>query len=260
MFGVETEIKFLITNSIAQGVMEEIIRSRPQGWVWTTPLKELTIHDTYFDTRTKDLQKSKWGLRVRSKGQEEFITLKGPAVVTPSGALERPEFEDRLDDRSMRIVLERIRSLGVNIISGSADLSNARDCLESLGMAPVQKRETFRMLRQIGLKDSQNPIAEMVVDTVRYEIAELAVIHVEVEIESTRGIPAEDFDRLLDVIKTRLPVGAREWKVDKLALGFLLDEFHQQGILGEIIDSNHRLLEKSYDLITSSLSIAEKIG
>lgn len=252
--GVETEIKFLITNSSAHGVMEEIIRNRLEGWMWTTPLKELTIHDSYFDTRTHDLRKLKWGLRVRSKGKEEFITLKGPAVVTRSGALERQEFEDLLDDRSLRIFLERIRSLGVNIISGAEDLSNPRNCLESRGLAPVQKRKTIRMLREIGHKDSQIPIAELVVDTVNYEIADLVVIHVEVEIESRDGIPTEDFDRLIDVIKTRLPVGAREWRVDKLALGFVLDEFGQKGKLGEMIDSNGRLLEKSYDLIISSLS------
>ena len=258
MSDVETEIKFLITNYCAQNFVEEIIRSKPEGWAWTTPLTELTIHDSYFDTLAHDLRKLKWGLRVRSKNKEKFITLKGPSVVTRSGALERQEFEDRLDDRSMRIFLDRIRSLGVRTVPEATRLSNPGNWLESQGLAPVQKRKTIRMLRKIGLKDSQNPIAEMSLDTVYYEIAEFLVIHVEVEIESTRGIPTEDFERLIDVIKIRLPVGAREWRVDKLALGFLLDELHQQGVLRGMIDSNHRLLDKSYDLIKNLLSNTEE--
>ena len=253
MSGKETETKFLILKSIDDSTVFSLGAQASSGWTWIPSVDRQIIMDTYYDTADRELRKMKFGLRIRVVGALTLVTFKGPAVRGPSGTMEREEFEGAPDEDFFSFLVSRIISLGVHLNKNFKWDPDPHELLTNLGLVPIQRRTTTRVIRSLCHKNSLEPGVELALDTVLYKIGNFAVTHREIEVEMMKGGSAHHYQKLvLSLGEAFLPI-ARVWMVDKLALGFWLEEYNNLGLLQGFVDSNGRLGEKAYELIEKEI-------
>ncbi len=251
---METEIKLVVIGSVSEGQVYSLVEKCCDEWRWCSDVEQHIIVDTYYDTRNYDLRKRKYGLRTRVSGSNQLVTLKGPAIFTNSGALQREEFESVFDLEFAKVLFAKIKLIGMHASELPRHGNKVVNFFSSLGLAPVQVRQTQREIRKLCQKDSPAPLAEFSIDTVQYEIGKLKVVHKEIEVELLKGCSFDDFEYLIGVLKRTLSVVSRVWSVDKLALGFFLEEYSRKGLLERHISDYGRLDEKLYKTIEEMFS------
>ncbi|MGD9818399.1 MAG: CYTH domain-containing protein [Desulfomonilaceae bacterium] len=253
MCQIETEIKFVLveqkTEHEINGLLKEILAD-------TAEISEnvaSVLCDTYYDTKDRQLSEQRWGLRVRKNGLNTLVALKGPAIVSSSGALVRPEFEGLLDPESLQALSKKLHSLGIEISLAVSDSLQIEDVLISEGLCIIQKRKTERLSYWLCDKTSGILVGELVMDKVIYEVGGNYVIHNEIEIECKNERMGKEFNNILDVLNERLPHDFCQWTMDKLALGFILEELAKEGLLVGILDSGEKLSRNAYNIIKMRL-------
>lgn len=253
MSGKETETKFLILKSIDDATVFSLAAQASSWWDWIPSVDRQIIMDTYYDTPDRELRSMKFGLRIRVVGALALVTLKGPAVTGPSGTMEREELEGAPDEDFFSFLVSRIISLGVHLNKNYKRDPDPHELLTNVGLVPIQRRTTTRVIRSLCHKNSLEPAVELALDTVLYTIGNFDVTHREMEVEMMKGSSAHRYQKLvLSLVEAFLPV-ARVWMVDKLALGFWLEEYNNLGLLQGFIDGNGRLGEKAYELIEKEI-------
>lgn len=253
---METEIKFVILGDVGEDQLFSLVEESCTEWAWLSNGEKRVIYDTYYDTPNNDLRSRKYGLRVRSQGNEVLVTLKGPATVTSSGALEREEFEGPLNEGLVNFLIEKIRSLGLVLVDIPQCESDPHNFLSSLGLNPIQDRKTERTIRRLRPKTMAEPVSEFAVDTVYYRIGSLDVVHREIEIELMKGAPVKSYEELVHALKKALSAVSKVWTIDKLALGFLLCDYHDKDLLREFVGEGGRLEKKAYEMMEK---VAKKV-
>ncbi len=249
MSDVETEIKFLVTNPCVIQETDSWFDETIPEWTWRIKKNEVAILDTYFDTIDRSLSKTKWGLRLRAIGSLRLLTLKGPARISKSGAVERQEFERRFSDRNAKEIIKIIVSLGISLNTDSIDYSTPEHFLNSLGLFQIQRRKTARSTRDVFRRGRPDRVAEFAMDTVFYTVGDMEVEHSEIEVERSDSASMKDFEELLVYIKNRSGQKLKVWTIDKLALGFILEDLWKEGMLTSLMTSSGGLSEGAYDLI-----------
>lgn len=255
MANIETEIKFLLTGDSSHGWIESCIQEKCRDWMVEALQEPLEIVDSYYDTLNHELSKLKWGLRVRSKESDEFITLKGPAVVVSSGALQRQEHESRFDCGSAAGLVDLIRGLGLSIPRKVTFHTDPHVFMKSMGLVLIQKRRTLRTVRNIVNRSSASALAELAIDRVFYELGALRVIHTEVELECMNVSGLTEFDELIECLLSGSQSRLRKWSLDKLALGFALNELSRRDLLSGLLDSEGKLVDNAYDVIVEEAQV-----
>ena len=253
MSGKETETKFLILKSIDDSTVFSLGAQASSGWTWIPSVDRQIIMDTYYDTADRELRKMKFGLRIRVVGALTLVTFKGPAVRGPSGTMEREELEGAPDEDFFSFLVSMIISLGVHLNKNFKWDPDPHELLTNLGLVPIQRRTTTRVIRSLCHKNSLEPGVELALDTVLYKIGNFDVTHMEIEVELMKGGSGHHYQKLvLSLGEAFLPI-ARVWMVDKLALGFWLEEYNNLGLLQGFVDSKGRLGEKAYELIEKEI-------
>ncbi len=254
MSSKETETKFVILKPIEDERIFLLVEKRSGEWTWNSTIDRQIIQDTYYDTPNYELKTKRFGLRIRVPGSGTLVTLKGPPILGTSGALERDEFESFPDDGFFSFLVKKIVSLGLNLSEKPKLGADPHDFLTSLGLIPIQKRMTVRLIRRLYPPNGINPMVELALDTVRYEIGNFEVTHREIEVELMKGCSAHDYEKLILSLKEAFLPMSRIWGVDKLALGFWLKEYYGKGLLSGFVDKEGRLIDKVYDVIEKELS------
>lgn len=249
MSDVETEIKFLVTNPCIIEETDSWFDETSPEWTWRIMKNEVAILDTYFDTIDRSLSRTKWGLRLRAIGSLRLLTLKGPARISKSGAVERREFERRFSDRNAKEVIKILVSLGISLNTDSIDYSTPEHFLNSLGLFQIQRRKTSRSTRDVFRRGMPDRVAEFAMDHVFYAVGDMEVAHSEIEVERSESASMKDFEDLLVYIKNRSEQKLKVWTIDKLALGFILEDLWKEGMLTSLMSSSGGLSEGAYDLI-----------
>ena len=250
----EKETKFVILKPGEEKEIFALVEERCRDWRWSSSIDRQIIHDTYYDTPSHELKTKRFGLRIRNLISGTLLTLKGPATTSPSGGLERDEFESVPDEEFLTFLAKKIISLGVNLSENQKLCADPHDFLTSLGLFPIQKRRTARLTRRLYSQSSLNSSVELALDTVYYEIGSSKVIHSEIEVELMKDCSTQDYERLILHLKEAFLPLARVWGIDKLALGFWLRECHERGLLPRFVNEHGILDGKAYEAIEEDMS------
>lgn len=253
MFQIETEIKFVLVEEKPEHEIKAVLKETLADVAQISKNVASVLCDTYYDTRDRQLSRQRWGLRIRKDGLNALVALKGPAIVSSTGALVRPEFEGPLEPESLQVFSQKLRSLGIEISLAISDSLETGDVLISEGLCVIQKRKTERLSYWLWDKTSGILVGELVIDKVIYEVGGNYVIHNEIEIECKNEHMGKEFNNILNVLSERLPHGFCRWTIDKLALGFILEELATEGLLKGMLDSGGKLSENAYNIIKMRL-------
>jgi inorganic triphosphatase YgiF len=93
-FPEEAEIKLLIVSDNAAQLADQIAALRRLGNYTSVERNEERLHDIYWGSRDGRLGAERIALRLRTVGNETFITLKGPTKMAISGTAVRMEVEE----------------------------------------------------------------------------------------------------------------------------------------------------------------------
>lgn len=215
------------------------------------PIPPLAIADVYLDLAGRELGELGLGLRLRTVGQQTLITLKGPKDVVVGGGASREEFELSWSRENLSLVLGRLENAGLAVPRPGAE-SVGGDPLEviaRLGFEPTQVRNTKRRPRDIVHEDEPSTsLAELVIDSVAYEIGGRTILHHEIEIEVK---PAGDISVMQNVADELLAseLCLRRWDHGKRATGRAIEELLDRGSLDELIRNDGSLQSRAYDVV-----------
>jgi len=203
-------------------------------------------HDRYFDTPGGDLGRHDVSFRLRSTDDRMVVTVKGPTEILADGALARLEVEDDGSPEALARVLGKLRGWGVPV--REPDPGGAPEIvLESAGLFAIHRRTVRRVVRDAVPPGTAEPVAEVVLDAVSFEVGDRRVLHEEIEIEG-RGPAAEDRVReITAALVARFGDALRRWLPSKLALGLALDALERDGALAGLLDAEERLTPAGYD-------------
>ncbi len=217
--------------------------------------EKLLLRDTYFDTADRQLSAAQLALRLREIGGRCLIGLKGPEEDAADG-MRRMEHEALWTPMALTKVLQLIADYGIpiNEPQGAGFTQNPARVIESLGLEPIQVRDTERLCRD--LVDPAEPsvaIAELAVDTVRYHLPGRQIAHHEVETE----LKAAKDAAILSTVGRELQGTWGEltpWIYSKYATGWAAARLLEMGILTDHVAASGYLRPAAYDLIANWLS------
>ncbi len=247
----EVEATLAICAEDPERVIEQLQQLSSIGSYGLRPIPPLAIVDVYLDLARSELGKLGLGLRLRTVGQQTLITLKGPKDFVVGGGASREEFERPWSCENLSLVLGRLENEGLEVRRPGVELAG-KDPLEvmaGLGFAPTQVRHTKRRPRDVvhGGEPSTS-LAELVIDSVAYEIGGRTILHHEIEIEVKAGGDIAVMQNVADELLASEP-HLRRWDHGKRATGRAIEELLDRGHLEELIRDDGSLKSPAYDVI-----------
>jgi len=256
---LEQEATLVICSDDPEVVEDRIVALTYLGGFGISHRDALAIRDLYFDSRSRALGKEGWALRIRQVEGDWFIALKGRSRFTEWGGLERQELELPWSGKAWDTVMGRIPS-SVSPRPGRADGMDLTDpvaAMQAAGFDLIQKRTTHRRPRDVRNSDSGRIVAEMVVDSVVYQISSIRIDHSEVEIEAKAPDAAQQIERIVSALLERYGNALLPWKLGKLATGLAIKEIlARETVEGLIV--NGRLTRAAYERIRAVDSHARR--
>jgi inorganic triphosphatase YgiF len=245
----EIESKLVVCTATRKDVVRELHDMVGLGPCSLVEKPPRDVHDLYFDTLDGGLGRHGLSLRLRAVDGHTLLTLKGPTEYLQDGALARLEVEEPWSAAALDHVLGKLRGWGVQVGAVAADPTAAPEpVLESAGLIRIHRRSVRRIVRDAhaGGDGSDRPVAELVLDAVRFEVGKRTILHDEIEVEG-RGVHAADHvARLTGALVERFGDGLRPWRPNKLALGRILDALDADGVLERFVDGEGRLSREGY--------------
>jgi len=255
----EIEAKFVIASSAPLQVRERLQGLTSIGGFTIRALPARSMRDVYFDTPPRDLGRARLALRLRTVGDDTWITLKGKAAHLAGGFLDRLEIELPWSADALRHLLLELRARGVAFPAASTDASpeDPHACLAALGLHPIQDRSTERAcrdLRRTGSRAaSKSSAAEMSLDVVAYRAGGATVYHHEIEIEARRGSDPQQLRPFLHALLDSFGERLRPWPHDKLVSGFAIEAMMASGELRGLVDASSHLVPAAYDVLDRTI-------
>jgi hypothetical protein len=210
------------------------------------------IRDVYLDLPERGLRDRGFGLRLRVVDGEPFITLKGKLEEVAAGARSREEIELPWSQDAINAVAARIGELGLRIAPPSASLhwNDPLALLAEMGLVETQKRETRRRPRLVkGPGESSLSPAELVIDSVVYQLSSCHVRHHEIEVEMMGSGTVALIQEITAALASRWPAKLRYWQLGKRATGGMVEKLLAEHRPEDIISESGDLLPVAYDLI-----------
>lgn len=214
------------------------------------------LYDVYADTASGQLRAARLALRVRAVGDLLLLALKEPPRPAGGGAVDRPELELPWCDESLRRVLERLATLGVPLAppAGAVVAGEPLETLAALGLRVVQDRTTHRRPRDLLLAHARQPVAELALDSVRYEFAGQEVWVHEVEVEARAGGGVPGVQQAAAALREQFGASLRPWPHGKLETGIALEGLVRAGRLEGRIGAEHDLKRPGLELLEAALA------
>ncbi len=198
----------------------------------------VAMHDVYFDTSDGRLKKRRINLRVRHQDSGYSLTMKqnpGPFTWRRN---ERQELEVPWSQGSLKRILEELTSQGIKltgpVLTGE---SNPVEVVKSTGLLVAQDRETRREASNVlPERGEQLPLAELAVDSVRYNLTTQTVSLCEVEIEAKSREGRSVLETIKKALQERFETDLRPWKHGKLVTGKAVRRLLEKGELQGLIE------------------------
>lgn len=227
----EFEVTLRVDSEDPQALFRDISAMKSIGFYALVSKGSMVIHDQYFDTPDRDLQKKRYALRLRSQGRDRLLCLKGKERANAWGGIRRLEIEGPWSEE---ILGKIVREAGMlHYEKASFHASDPAGTLEGLHLYMIQSRKTSRALFDIVLKigDDSNVIGELALDEVCYEAGAQRFLHYELEVEA-KGDQREDaLKGFVTLLKESFPGVLKGWDHNKLITGFALEALVGQGSL-----------------------------
>ncbi len=199
-----------------------------------------TIHDTYFDTAKRSLQKKRINLRIREINGAVFISVKSGAKLTQGGIrrkeTELPWSNGNLARTARELHLKRLAETNA---TQSPDLG-ARGSLVEMGLQVTQERQTRREVRDITseLDPTGLVLAELALDRVTYHFQHEDVSIFEVEVEAkakNSALMVRDVtEKLLSTYNPML----QRWTHGKFVTGNAIGRLLRTGVLQGLLNDS----------------------
>ncbi len=215
------------------------------------------IHDQYYDTHDKVLEKQRLALRLREIGNQRLITLKGHLKRTDWGGVERLEIEAPWSEDAIIKIMKVLQDKKIKIqqTSYSFDFDRPRNVLFNLGLVLIQDRMTHRTIRNIVRKNKNKNIvlAEFAIDAVSYNIngQEIKLNEIEIEAKTNNGVTA--IKEVIEYLKTNYGYAVKEWAHSKLSTGKAIEKLFNNQVIEGGLDTNNNLTSFAYKQIEDYL-------
>ncbi len=253
----EIEAALIIWSEEPQIVASQIAGLAAIGNYRLLPQDPQIIHDLYLDTPDRALQTQELALRVREIGTMRWVTLKGPSQPTDwEGGVERLEIEVLWSKDALTRVVKELVNRGIKILPQRQDLDDVHplDVMASLGLEPIQDRESHRRVRNIVKGEANDSVlAELAIDSVVYHFGGQEIRHHEVEVEAKEGGNSAVIKTVVESLVAMYGPALRRWGHSKLATGKAIERMLSEGALEGLLDINNNLKPVAYDRIDDYL-------
>lgn len=252
---IEKELTLVVCDDHPQRVCASIETLPSLGGLFAGEMRNLRIHDVYYDTPAGNLRAAGWGLRIRQVGAHSWLGLKGRTRVTDRGLVERTEIEGRWSPAALASVLAELTFLCPTTECAEVfDESSADATIRRLGLIVIQDRETLRKCRPLVRKHAPAGSAEteLVVDRVIYSIQGQELTHHEIEVEAISPTGAEMISFVHQDLMARFGRSLRLWLHSKLATGWALERLCAEGLTERFVKKG-LLVPAAYDAIDEKL-------
>ncbi|MFQ5704703.1 MAG: CYTH domain-containing protein [Gemmatimonadales bacterium] len=249
----EIEVTLAVTAHDPEDVIHRLEELPSIGEYGLRPSGPLAIRDVYLDAEGGALREVGLGLRIRTVGDRTLITLKGPKESVVGGATCRREFEAPWSMESLAVLLRRLEDAGVRAPGEPSELmvhGLALDVMVALGLTPVHVRSTDRCPREVFRKAEPDVnLAELVIDSVAYEIQGRTVWHREVEIEVRPPGGISVMQHVAEELLAQWRPSLRRWNHGKRATGEAIEQLAECGRLEDLIGPGESLTPAAYDIM-----------
>lgn len=251
----EIEAKIVVYSKRPKPIFSEIGQLEKIDDYFLIPQKTIHIHDCYWDKPDGSLQKNQISFRTRTENSLQFITIKGAAKVTTWGGVKRKEIEVPWSRDGYNEIIEEMHRRGIDLpqVPNKMKLDSSVDVFQNLGFVKVQDRKTERQVRNITSGETHPIWAELVLDTVHYEIMNQIIHHFEIEIELKHINGQKALQSVLNFILNSYKSEIRTWTHSKLAIGKSLEQLLTKETWNKYIDINNNILPETYDKISNIL-------
>ena len=253
----EIESTLIIWSEAPQIVARQIAGLTSVGDYRLLPQAPQMIRDLYLDMPDHALETRELALRVREIGTTRWVALKGRSQPTDwEGSVERLEIEALWSQDALTRVVEELVDRGIRILLQRQDFDYADplDVMTSLGLEPVQDRESHRTVRNIVKGEaSDSVLAELAIDSVVYHFSDWEIYHHEVEIEAKEWRSSAVIKPVIESLAAMYGPALRRWGHSKLATGKAIEQMLGEGVLEGLLDINNNLKPVAYDRIDDYL-------
>ncbi|MBN2365009.1 MAG: CYTH domain-containing protein [Calditrichaeota bacterium] len=250
----ESEVKLVIINPQPDRIIRELSEIDNLAGYRILPVKVTELYDYYFDTPMAHLRADHLSLRVRFQDSKKFLTLKGKTRFTDWGGISRIEIEMPWNKKNFNYMMQKFPA--------SLDLSEPYNylpddpvkTLKSAGFIVIQARRTRRITRNVlNRAKSGNPVAELALDQVDYNLYRQRLSHFEIEIEEREyGIrPVQEI--MTDILKT-YGDSLMSWSISKLALGIILKKMEEKNQIQKKMTESGHLTAAAYQWILENVT------
>jgi hypothetical protein len=197
------------------------------------------LRDEYYDDEAGSLLEQQCGLRLReatdAAGTRTLLTFKGPVENQETDCIERLELEQPWSSEFMGEVLGHMRSRDLPFPEAVAEAGPA-ESMAALGLRSIQVRENSRQFALLGLPDQ--PIAELCLDRVTYQVGEHTIEHFELELEARGSTTAEELLTITADLEERFPGRLRSWPWPKTSTGASLGRMESREELSQHLEGS----------------------
>lgn len=247
----EVEAKLLVRSVRPREVAGEVAALGAVARFRLVPRGTVQLRDTYLDTADGALGRAGASVRIRAAGAERWVTFKGPAQRDhAAGVVERSEVELPWRAGAAERIRAAVEEVGVRLPAPPADTGDDPwKVLGGMGLRVIQDRATERRVREVVAEEDGPPLAELVVDSVRYEVGGGGVWHHEVEVEAKGTGGAAVVREVAEALRERFPGVLVPWTRGKLATGRALERLAREGRLEGLVGPEGELTPEAYTLL-----------
>jgi len=217
----EFEAKLRVSSPDPEAVFREIEAQESFGEFRLFYENSRVICDHYLDTKGQDLRKKKSALRIRTGGPCPLICYKADEMIDEKGCICRTEIEGTWSKE----LLERIDSeSGLNLLKNLSASDAPLSALIANGFIVIQSRETLRKTLAILAENDIEPMGELALDRVCYEVKNAKFLHYEIEAEAKGEKGRHSLPEFVSALCNAFPGVLLRWDHNKLITGFALEE------------------------------------
>ncbi len=251
----EVEVVLMIVSNDPRAVAEKVAMLDTIAGYRLSRQTPSKIHDVYFDTSDGRLKQRRVNLRVRHQDSGYWLTMKrspGPFTWRKN---ERQELEVPWSQSSLNRILEELARQGVKLTSPKlTSEADPVEVLKSTGLLVTQDRETRRETSKIlPERGEQEPLAELAVDSVQYNLATQTVSLCEVEVEAKSSEGRNVLGSIKKSLLERFGTDLRPWKYGKLVTGKAVRRLLEEGELQSLIEEGF-LKPEAFEKIDRAVS------
>jgi inorganic triphosphatase YgiF len=249
----EIETTLVILGNNPRNLVDELSAHKTIGPYHLTFRVTKVFTDTYYDTTDRSLSGKGIALRTRDISGSTIFCIKKGERIEDTGASVREELELPWSKKCLDHAGRIIQNPPTHINNAPCDTDSPAQCLESLGLFPIQSRKTKRHAFDVSYAPGNETIAEIAVDEVGYSISGCTILHCEIEVEAKDPSASGHIVRVTDHMKSLHPEALMRWDHNKLITGIAMEALMKDGKIASIPGSITRLSRFSYDMIDAFL-------